>query len=40
MIGILVRRREQTKNEAVQQNANPTRRTSAHLAFAHYMDSS
>jgi hypothetical protein len=38
MIGILVRRREQTENKAVQQTDLRTRCTPARLAFAVHMD--
>src|ERR1700751_1874173 len=38
MIGILVRRREQTENEAVQQTDLRTRCTPARLSFANHMD--
>jgi hypothetical protein len=38
MIGNLVRRREKTENEAVQQNGYSTRRTFARLSFANHMD--
>ena len=38
MIVNLVRRAKQTKNEAVQQNANSTRHAFARLAFADYMN--
>src|ERR1700756_3903068 len=38
MIGILVRRREQTENKAVQQTDLRTRCTPARLAFADHMD--
>src|ERR1700740_1540831 len=38
MIGILVRRREQTENKAVQQTDLRTRCTPARLSFANHMD--
>ena len=38
MIGKLVRRREQTRNEEVQQNGHSTRRTLAGLPFANHMN--
>jgi len=38
MIGNLVRRREETNNEVVQQTDLRTRRTSVRLAFANHMD--
>src|SRR5262245_31027622 len=38
MIGNLVRRREKTEDEAVQQNGYSTRRTFARLSFANHMD--
>src|ERR1700757_3103606 len=38
MIGILVRRREQTENKAVQETDLRTRCTPARLSFANHMD--